>query len=179
MAEQATKLPVKQETPAARRTPSLWQPFESLRDEVDRIFDDFTRGFGRWPLGRRIFDIEPLVRYETSFGVSAPVVDVVEKEKEYQISAELPGLDEKDVEVGVADDMLTIKGEKKEEKEEKAKNYYVSERRYGAFQRSFQLPSGVDAEKIEANFQKGVLTVILPKTPEAQKKEKKIAIKAK
>ena len=75
--------------------------------------------------------------------------------------------------------MLTIKGEKKEEKEEKAKNYHLSERRYGAFQRSFQLPFGVDAEKIEANFQKGVLTVTLPKTPEAQKKEKKIEIKAK
>jgi HSP20 family protein len=179
MAEQATKLPVKQETSAARRAPSLWQPFESLREEVDRIFDEFTRGFGRWPFGRRIFDVEPLLRYETSFGVSAPVVDVVEKEKEYQISAELPGLDEKDVEVSVSDDMLTIKGEKKEEKEEKAKNYYLSERRYGAFQRSFQLPSGVDAEKIEASFQKGVLTVTLPKTPEAQKKEKKIAIKAK
>jgi HSP20 family protein len=180
MAEPATKLPVKQETSAAaaRRTPSLWQPFESLREEVDHIFDEFTRGFGRWPVGRRLFEAEPLLRYETSFG-SAPVVDVVEKEKEYQISAELPGLDEKDVEVSVADDMLTIKGEKKEEKEEKAKNYYLSERRYGAFQRSFQLPAGVDAEKIEASFQKGVLTVILPKTPEAQKKEKKIAIKAK
>jgi HSP20 family protein len=152
---------------------------ESLRQEVDRIFDEFTRGVGHWPLGRHVFEREPLLRYETSFGVSAPVVDVVEKEKEYQISAELPGLDEKEVEVSVADDMLTIKGEKKEEKEEKAKNYYLSERRYGAFQRSFQLPSGVDAEKIEANFQKGVLTVILPKTPEAQKKEKKIAVKAK
>jgi HSP20 family protein len=146
---------------------------------VDHIFDEFTRGFGRWPLGRRVSEAEPLLRYETSFGVSAPVVDVVEKEKEYQISAELPGLDEKDVDVSVADDMLTIKGEKddmltikgekREEKEEKAKNYYISERHYGAFQRSFQLPSGVDAEKIEANFQKGVLTVTLPKTPEAQK----------
>jgi HSP20 family protein len=108
-----------------------------------------------------------------------PAVDVVEKEKEYQLLAELPGLDEKDVEVSVADDILTIKGEKKEEKEEKAKNYYVSERRYGTFQRSFQLPAGVDAEKIEANFQKGVLTVTLPKAPEALKKEKKIAIKSK
>ena len=111
--------------------------------------------------------------------VSAPVVDVVEKEREYQVSAELPGLEEKDVEVSVADDMLTIKGEKKEEKEEKAKNYYLSERRYGAFQRSFRLPPGVDSAKIEANFQKGVLTVTLPKTPEAQKKEKKIEIKTK
>jgi len=180
MAEAVTKLPVKQETvaPAAQRT-SLWEPFEALHKEVDRIFDDFMSGFGRRAPSRRVSEAEPLLRYETSFGVSAPVVDVVEKEKEYQISAELPGLEEKDVEVSVADDMLTIKGEKKEEKEEKAKNYYLSERRYGAFQRSFQLPSGVDAEKIEANFQKGVLTVTLPKTPEAQKKEKKIEIKTK
>ncbi len=120
-----------------------------------------------------------MLRYETSFGVSAPFVDVVEKEKECQISAELPGLDEKDVEVSIADDLLTIKGEKKEEREEKAKNYYASERRYGAFQRSFQIPSGVDADKIGASFQKGVLMVTLPKTPEAQTKEKKIAIEAK
>jgi HSP20 family protein len=181
MAEASSKLPIKQEKTAltARRTPSLWQPFDTLREEMDRIFDEFTRGFGPLPLGRRVFDVEPLLRRETSFGVSAPVVDVVEKEKEFQISAELPGLDEKDIEVSVADDLLTIKGEKKEEKEERAKNYYVSERRYGALQRSFQLPSGIDAEKIEANFQKGVLTLTLPKTPEAQTKEKRIAIKAK
>ncbi len=180
MAEPATKLPINQKTsaPAGRGTQSLFQPFESLREEVDRIFDEFTRGFGRWPLGRRFLEAEPM-RYETSFGVSVPAVDVVEKEKEYQLLAELPGLDEKDVEVSVADDILTIKGEKKEEKEEKAKNYYVSERRYGTFQRSFQLPAGVDAEKIEANFQKGILTVTLPKAPEALKKEKKIAIKSK
>jgi HSP20 family protein len=180
MPESVTKLPAKQETaaPATRRM-SFWEPFEALHKEVDRIFEDFTSGFGRRALSRRVSEAEPLLRHEASFGVSAPVVDVVEKEKEYQISAELPGLEEKDVDVSVADDMLTIKGEKKEEKEEKAKNYYLSERRYGAFQRSFQLPSGVDAEKIEANFQKGVLTVTLPKTPEAQKKEQKITIKTK
>jgi len=181
MAEAATKLPVKQEetAPTTQRASSLWQPFEALHAEVDRIFDEFTRGFGHVPLGRRIFGVAPSLRHEASFGVSAPAVDVVEKKEAYQISAELPGLDEKDVEVVVADDLLTIKGEKKEEKEEKTKNYYVSERRYGSFQRSFQLPSGVDAEKIEASFQKGILTVTLPKTPEAQTKEKKIAIKAK
>ena len=83
------------------------------------------------------------------------------------------------IEVKVADDILTIKGEKKEEKEEKDKNYYMSERRYGSFQRSFQLPPGVDQGKIDASFQKGVLTVTLPKSPEAQQKEKKIVVKAK
>ena len=180
MPESVTKLPVTQETaaPTARRT-SLWEPFEALHKEVDRIFDEFGHGFGLRATHRRLFGAAPRLRFETSFGISAPVVDVVEKEKEFQLSAELPGLDEKDVEVSVADDILTIKGEKKEEKEEKAKNYYLSERSYGAFQRSFQLPSGVDAGRIEATFQKGVLTVSLPKTPAAQNKEKKIAIKAK
>ena len=76
-----------------------------------------------------------------------------------------------------ADGILTIKGEKREEKEERKKDYYLSERRFGSFQRSFQLPDGVDADKIEARFKNGVLTVTLPKSPEAQRKEKKIAIK--
>ena len=105
-------------------------------------------------------------------------MDLVEKEKEYEISAELPGIDEKNVEIKVANHMLTIKGEKTEEKEEKKKDYYLSERRFGSFQRSFALPEGVDADKIEANFVKGVFTVKLPKTAEAQKAEKKITVKA-
>jgi HSP20 family protein len=79
--------------------------------------------------------------------------------------------------VKFADGLLTIKGEKREEKEEKKKDFYLSERRFGCFQRSFQVPEGVDADKIVASFKDGVLTVTLPKSPEAQKKEKKIAIK--
>lgn len=108
----------------------------------------------------------------------APAIDLAEKDKEYEITAELPGLDEKDVEIKLSNHSLTIKGEKKEEREEKQKDYYLSERRYGSFHRSFQLPEGVDADKIEATFAKGVLTVRLPKTVEAQKAEKKISIKA-
>jgi len=178
MGETATKLPIKQDisTPSGRRGPSLWQPFESLREEVDHIFEEFTRGLGRWPLDRRVFEVKPWSRYESAIRMAAPVVDVVENASAYQVLAELPGLHDKDIEVSVADDVLIIKGEKKEEKEERAKNYHLSERRYGTFQRTFQLPLGVDADKIEANFREGVLTVTLPKTPEAQKKEKKIAI---
>ena len=105
-------------------------------------------------------------------------VDVVDTEKAYEVTAELPGMDEKNVEVKLANGALTIKGEKKEEKEkEKNKDYHVSERRYGSFQRSFTVPDGVDEDKIEATFKNGVLTVSLPKTAEAQKKEKQIAIK--
>ena len=101
-----------------------------------------------------------------------------ETDKAYEITAELPGIDEKNVEVSLADGGITIKGEKKEETEEKKKDYYVSERRYGSFDRYFTLPEGVDANKIEASFKNGVLKVTLPKTAEAQKPAKKIEVKA-
>jgi HSP20 family protein len=94
------------------------------------------------------------------------------------VTAELPGMDEKSIEVKVAGGALTIKGEKQEEKEEKKKDYYLHERRFGSFERAFRIPEGVDADKIEASFKKGVLTVSLPKTAEAQKAEKKITVKA-
>ncbi len=175
MADVETKIPAKTEEKPAERAavPAAWRPFESLRHEVDRLFEDFDRGFWRFP-SRSPFDIEPFWRR----GVTAPVVDIVEREKDYQVAAELPGIEEKDVEVKVTDDVMTIKGEKKEEKEEKKKDYYLSERRYGAFQRSFSLPDGVDADKIEASFKKGVLTVTLPKKPEAIKPERKVEVKA-
>ena len=175
MVDTETKVPVKTEEKPAERAavPAAWRPFESLRREVDRLFEDFDRGFWRFP-SRSLFDIEPFWRR----GVTAPAVDIVEREKDYQVAAELPGMEEKDVEVKVTDDVMTIKGEKKAEKEEKKKDYYLSERHYGAFQRSFSLPDGVDADKIEASFKKGVLTVTLPKKPEAIKPERKVEIKA-
>jgi HSP20 family protein len=101
------------------------------------------------------------------------------KDNAFEITAELPGLEAKNIELNLTDDVLTIKGEKKEEKEEKTKDRYVSERRYGSFRRSVQLPSSVDASKIEANCKSGVLTVTLPKTAEAQKKQTVIPITAK
>ena len=120
---------------------------------------------------------EPLFRRELAFPTT-PAVDLVESEKAYEITAELPGMDEKNIEVKVADGTLTIKGEKQEEKEEKKKDYYLRERSFGSFERSFAIPEGVDVDKIEASFKKGVLTLTLPKKPEAQKPAKKIDIKA-
>jgi HSP20 family protein len=175
MAEPATKLPSRQEGETAPRGVGEWPPLASLRREIDRLFEDFPFGGARRMLGPSVFDVEPFWRGELTFG-KTPAVDVVEKDKEYEITAELPGLDEKNVEVKFADGFLTIKGEKREEKEERKKDYYLSERRFGSFQRSFQVPESVDADKIVANFKNGVLTVTLPKSPEAQKKEKKIAI---
>lgn len=176
MAEPVTKLPIKTESGPSERSTGEWRPMANLRREIDRLFDDFGWGTARRRPGRTLFDVEPFWRGELSFG-KAPAVDLAEREKEYEITAELPGLDENNVEVKFADGLLTIKGEKREEKEEKKKDYYLSERRFGSFQRSFQLPDTVDADKIEARFKNGVLTVTLPKSPEAQKREKKIAIK--
>lgn len=172
MAQTASKVPVTQEKTAVP-SPSLqpWQPLESLHREIDRLFGEFGRG---WPSVSSLFTAEPLWQR----GFTAPAVDVTEDEKAYEISAELPGMDEKNIEVKVADGSLTIKGEKQEEKEEKKKDYYLHERHFGSFQRSFALPKGVDTNKIEAAFKKGVLTVTLPKTAEAQKSQKKIEVKA-
>ena len=171
-----TKVPVKTEKPAASM-PQVLRPFESLRREVDRLFEDFAGGIWRSPFGRSFFDIEPAWRAQSVMS-AMPAVDVTETDKTYEINAELPGMDEKNIEVKVADDVLTIKGEKREEKEEKNKDYYLSERSFGSFQRSFQVPNGVDTDKIEASFKNGVLTVTLPKSTEAQRAEKKITVKA-
>jgi HSP20 family protein len=173
MAEAVTKFPAK--TGSNTDPPAEWRPFEGLRREIDRLFDDFQLGSWRSPFGRSVFDVEPFWRGEISWG-KAPAVDVVEKDKAYEITAELPGMEDKDIEVKFADGVLSIKGEKKEEKEEKKKDWYLSERRYGSFQRAFRVPDDVEADKIEANFKNGVLTVNLPKSAQAIKSEKKIQI---
>jgi HSP20 family protein len=179
MAEAASKVPVKSEEKAPKRAAALQAlaPLEGLHREIDRLFEDFARGYRSFPFGRSIFDIGPFRRGEL-LRVAAPAVDIVESDKAYEIKAELPGMDEKNIEVKVTDGALTIKGEKQEEKEEKKKDYYLHERRFGSFERSFPLPEGVDANKIDASFAKGVLTVTLPKKPEAQKPAKKIEVKA-
>jgi len=169
-----TKLAVTKKPGEPALAGEVWRPFESLRKEVDRLFEDFGNDFWRRPL-RSLAGFE---RTWPSRLAAIPPADVSETDKAYEITAELPGLDEKNIEVNVAQGGLTIKGEKKEEKEEKKTDYYLSERRYGSFERYFDLPEGVDADKIEATFKNGVLKVTLPKTAEAQKPAKKIEVKA-
>jgi HSP20 family protein len=164
---------VKQETTPPAQREGMRHPFLALRGEVNRLFDDFVDGGWRHPFGR-----DPWPRLERTFGMIFPVVDAAESEKEYRITAELPGMTDKDVEVALANGVLTLKGEKKEEKEEKEKDYYMSERCYGSFHRSFPLPEDVDAERVEAKLKDGVLTVLLPRTGQAQANRKTIAIKA-
>jgi len=165
---------VKKAPAAEPAVPDVWRSF---RSEMDRLFDRFAGGFG-FPSLRRMFDTEPALRPASSFTLSAPAIDMSEDEKAYKVSAELPGLDAKDVDVSISGNTLVLKGEKRQEKEEKEKNYYFSERAYGSFQRAFELPASVDRDKVSADFAKGVLTITLPKTPDAQKQQKKIEVKS-
>ena len=166
-AEKASPVPVEQ----------MWKPVARLRGEMARLFDDFFAGFPSFGRVRRGFEMEPLGRLESMFAGSVPAVDLRDRGKEYAITAELPGMDEKDVEVKLVNNVLTVKGDKKEESEEKKAGYYLSERRFGAFERSFRLPEDIDLDKIGARFEKGVLTINLPKSEGAAKKEGNIAIK--
>jgi HSP20 family protein len=144
------------------------------------MFDEIWSGGMLSPFRRRRRGLtEPLRGTPLAWGAGMPAVDVIDKEKEVEVRAELPGIDEKDIDVRLSDGTLTIRGEKKEEREEREEggSYYVSERRYGSFQRSFRIPEGIDHDKVDASFRKGVLTITLPKTPEAQQKAKKIEVK--
>ena len=179
MAKTETKVPVttesKPEAPTAATQMQMWRPFENLRREVDRLFEDFTLSPFRLPFRRPAFDIEPFWAPES--WVAVPAVDFIEKDNAFEVHADLPGMDEKDIEVKVANGVMMIKGQKEESKEEKKEDYHLRERRFGSFERALRVPDTVDLDKIEASFRKGVLTVTLPKTAEAQKPVKKIEVK--
>ncbi len=169
-----TPVEVKRTQPTAASAPDAWRSF---RSEFDRLFDRFAGGWGM-PSLRRMFDIEPAFRYESTFSMPSPAVDIAEDNAAYKVTAELPGMSEKEIEVAVSGDTLTLKGEKRQEKEQTGKNFHLSERSYGSFQRSFYLPETVERDKITADFSKGVLTITMPKTPKAQEQQRTIEVKA-
>ena len=155
--------------------PTLWtgnspsqsneNPLSTLHQEMNRLFDSFGGRFG--------------LQAEGASGWLAPRVDVAETDDAVQITAELPGVEEDQIEVTLVDDVLTIKGEKQSEstkEEENGKTYRLVERSYGSFQRRFPLPFRADPEKVAAHFDNGVLSVTVPKPPEAEAKSHQIAI---
>lgn len=147
---------------------SHWgDPLNLFQRNMNDLFDSFFEGF----------DLEPFNAYRGSAETFTPKLEVVESEKEFTISTELPGLDEKDIEVSLEGDVLTVKGAKKEEHEEKKTGYYRSERSYGMFQRSVVLPESINTGDVKAEVKKGVLKISLPKKPEAQIEHKKIEVK--
>ena len=143
-----------------------WRPTRDLlniRDEVNRLFDNFFTGL-------------PERRRGLLEGEWAPSIDVAETDNEVVVTAELPGVKQDDVDITITDDVLTLKGEKKEEKEVKEKNYHRIERSYGSFQRSVSLPAGVQADKAKATYKDGVLHITVPTAEEAKPKQIKINV---
>ncbi len=145
-----------------------WQPLReltSLQRQMNQLFESFA-GKASWaPFEEELNTLE--------FG---PPVDIIEDEQKLTFKVEVPGIEEKDIKVEVENNVLTVRGERKLEKEVKEENFRRMERHYGAFARSFSLPPSVDAEKIEANFNNGVLAIQMPKRAEAKPKQIKVNV---
>jgi HSP20 family protein len=152
---------------------SDWQPLVALRNAIDRAFDEFTTG---WPLGERMFRLRPWAQFPMVIGAAAPATDVIEQDNQFTVAVEMPGMAATDIDVSLSGDLLTVRGEKPETREEK-ESYRLSERHHGLFQRSFRIPPSVDADRIEARYEEGMLKIVLPKTAEAQRKQRKIDVK--
>jgi HSP20 family protein len=150
------------QTPASYRGGEQ-NPFLSLHREMNRLFDDMFRDFDRRPMA-----------LGQSFVASWPSVEISENDNEFRLTAEVPGLDEKDIEVLLEDGVLTLRGEKRSESEDK--NRQFSERYYGRFERRIPLGYDIEEDKVDAAFKNGVLTVTLPKSAQAQSRVKRIAI---
>lgn len=146
-------------------------PVARFHQEIDRMFDSLFRGFGFPALG---FGRDPGPLAQTEW--LRPTLDIAASDGEYTISVELPGVDEKDVQLELLDDTLVIKGEKKHEKEEKEKNYYRMERSYGSFQRVLSLPEDAEQENIGATFKRGILKITVPRKAKVSTKSKQITI---
>ncbi len=156
-------LPWKKHNDVAVRREREDNPFSLLHRQVNELFDNFFDDFS----GSQFLAAKSEI---------CPSFDVTETDDGIEINAELPGMDEKDIDVSLDNNVLTVKGEKKQEHEEKKKDHHVSERSYGMFQRSFSLPSGLEHDRIKANFKNGVLKITMPKSKEAKENRKKIEI---
>jgi HSP20 family protein len=161
----------KSEHASPSRVSGLWQPelseaevWHSFRTEMDRMLERF--------IGHH----EPHARHV--FAHHGPAVDISEDETAWRLKAELPGLAETDVEVAISGERLTLRGEKRYEQEAGGRNYYIAERSYGGFTRSFTIPESVDHDRIEATLAHGVLTVTLPKRPGTETEERRIEVRS-
>jgi HSP20 family protein len=150
------------------RDVTAWHPvsdlaseFVNMQREIDKMFDRFRGG----------------ISDDSNSSAFMPVVDIVERKDDYLVKVELPGVNKNDVKITIQNDILTIRGEKKLEKETKDENYHRVERSYGTFQRSFTLPSSVKSDKIDATYDNGVLSISLPKAEEAKPKEIEVKVK--
>jgi HSP20 family protein len=165
MAEKAKNKPKKTQALVPRRASSELSPWGDL----DRMFEDF--------LGRRLRPFWPERWWPTAgMEITTPAVDLYEEKDDIVVKAELPGLEKDNIEVNLSENRLTIKGEKKQEEEVKKEGYYRSERSYGSFLRTLELPTEVQTDKVKAAFKNGILEIRLPKTEETKKKETKVKV---
>lgn len=174
MSSDPSSVEVKREASTPASAPSEgWGPLLSLRDEIDRLFDDIGAGAWRRPLSHRVDSHLPTAG---TWAVT-PAIELIDRSNDYLITAELPGMTPETVEIKLTDGSITIRGEKSEARKEEQADYLLSERRYGAFHRSLPLPAGIDTDAIAASFANGVLTVTLPKLPDTKQQERKIEVK--
>ena len=143
---------------------------KAMRDEMDHLFDSMTRGFG-FPEFRM-----PTIELARPAGMVDARFEVAESDQAMEVTAELPGLDVDEIDITLSEGVLTVKGEKRDTREQKGKDYYVSERRYGSFSRAFRVPDSVDEGKISASFDQGILSITLPKQARAKRRPKSIQI---
>ncbi len=154
--------------------------FWDLRDEIDGLFEDFFPGAAVGPRRQRRRLGWGRQSDDRVAGINIPTINVIDKQDEIKLCAELHGMDDAGIDVQVTDGMLTLSGEKNEEIDEGSKDsdYYMSERSFGSFKRTARLPDGIDQDNIEAHFKNGALTAHLPKKPEAQAQTRRIEVKA-
>lgn len=165
-------LPVQREK-AQELSSTLMHPLKEFHQEIDRLFDRVFQGFGLSSVGFEQFPSTQQVD-----GMLKPILDLGASDKEYTVTVEIPGVNKKDVKLEIANDTLIISGEKKQEKEEKDRNYYRVERSYGSFRRVLSLPEDVDQNSIKANYKNGVLTVSMSRKELPKPDVKQIGIKA-
>jgi HSP20 family protein len=161
---------MEKEVEKTTREVTPWRPFSGL----SRMERDMERMFGSF-FGRRLLDFRLPERIR-EIGVREPAIEVYEEKNDIVVKAEVPGMKKEEIEVNITENLLTIKGEKKKEEEIKKKDYYYSERSYGSFERSIEIPHAVHSDKARASFKDGVLEIRLPKTEEAKRKEVKLKV---
>lgn len=155
---------------------SFLREMDTLHKDMDRLFEDFWKGSGRLSMTSPAW--QSTMAAPWSHSEVTPRVDETEDEKAFHVRVELPGMDREDVDITLSNGMLTVRGEKKREEEEKGKDFYRKERSFGAFRRTLPIPAEVDEKRIEASFSKGVLSIDLPKTESARSKITHIDVKA-
>lgn len=171
----AKKAPAKKVAKAAapaypEHPEGMFARLASLRDEMDHLFDSLSRSFGFPELKM------PSIELPSRAGIADVRFEVSESDKAVEVTAEAPGLETEDFEITLSEGMLTVKGQKRDKREQKGKDFYVSERRYGSFSRSFRVPESVNEDRVSANFDNGVLSIHLPKRANPKRASKSIQV---